>query len=253
MQRHKPEVVLTRREQEIVQLAAEGRTTREIAAALFRSPKTIENHLQSVYRKLGVSNRVELVNAARALGLTPSPPMPASVPSNGSIATLQAMTRINARLASVSDGLYFGELVAALAEAAEVRFGGISEVDWENGDLRVVVMADNGALTEDVTYSRSNTPCGPALCDGEVWIGSGASESYPDAMLTEFGSEAFAGVALVDRVIGPIGTLWVAHDEPIESGDVPLGLLRLFAPRTASELAVQRMLDELHELRSVST
>jgi DNA-binding CsgD family transcriptional regulator len=42
---------------------AAGRTTREAAAALFLSPKTIEYHLRSVYRKLGVNSRSDLADA----------------------------------------------------------------------------------------------------------------------------------------------------------------------------------------------
>ena len=41
-------------------LVAEGATNREAAATLFVTPKTIETHLNHVYRKLGVRSRVEL-------------------------------------------------------------------------------------------------------------------------------------------------------------------------------------------------
>lgn len=41
---------------------AEGRTTRETAAALFISAKTVEFHLRNVYRKLGINNRAELAD-----------------------------------------------------------------------------------------------------------------------------------------------------------------------------------------------
>ncbi len=51
---------LTHQELHIAQLLASGKTTREAAAALFLSPKTIEYHLRSVYRKLGVKSREEL-------------------------------------------------------------------------------------------------------------------------------------------------------------------------------------------------
>ena len=51
---------LTPQELQIALLLAEGRTTREAGAALFLSPKTIEYHLRSVYRKLGVATRDEL-------------------------------------------------------------------------------------------------------------------------------------------------------------------------------------------------
>ncbi len=51
---------LTPRELQIALLLAEGSTTREAAAALFLSPKTIEFHLRSVYRKLDINSRDEL-------------------------------------------------------------------------------------------------------------------------------------------------------------------------------------------------
>ena len=51
---------LTPREREIAALAAAGATSKEIAAQLFLSSRTVDNHLQSVYTKLGVSGRQEL-------------------------------------------------------------------------------------------------------------------------------------------------------------------------------------------------
>ncbi|HTU28882.1 MAG TPA: AAA family ATPase [Solirubrobacteraceae bacterium] len=51
---------LTPQELQIALLLAEGRTTREAAAALFLSPKTIEYHLRHVYLKLDIHSRDEL-------------------------------------------------------------------------------------------------------------------------------------------------------------------------------------------------
>jgi len=52
--------MLTRQEFHIAQVLASGKTTREAAAALFLSPKTVEYHLRNVYSKLGVNSRSEL-------------------------------------------------------------------------------------------------------------------------------------------------------------------------------------------------
>src|SRR5262249_20246041 len=41
-------------------LPAPGRTNRQVAARLFRSPKTVEANLARVYRKLGIRSRAEL-------------------------------------------------------------------------------------------------------------------------------------------------------------------------------------------------
>jgi DNA-binding CsgD family transcriptional regulator len=51
---------LTPQELQIARLLAEGKTTREAAAAVFLSPKTVEYHLRHVYQKLGISSREEL-------------------------------------------------------------------------------------------------------------------------------------------------------------------------------------------------
>jgi ATP/maltotriose-dependent transcriptional regulator MalT len=56
---------LTSHEREVVSLVARGATNREAAAALFVSPKTIEYHLASAFRKLDVRSRTELALAVR--------------------------------------------------------------------------------------------------------------------------------------------------------------------------------------------
>jgi DNA-binding CsgD family transcriptional regulator len=54
---------LTPSELRVAQMAAEGPTNREIAQALFVTPKTVEIHLSSVYRKLGIASRSQLPGA----------------------------------------------------------------------------------------------------------------------------------------------------------------------------------------------
>ena len=54
---------LTRREREVAELAANGLTSREVAEKLFVSTRTVENHLQRAYEKLGVRGRAELADA----------------------------------------------------------------------------------------------------------------------------------------------------------------------------------------------
>ena len=54
---------LTPQERQIARLLAAGARTREAAAALFLSPKTVEYHLRNVYIKLGIHSREELARA----------------------------------------------------------------------------------------------------------------------------------------------------------------------------------------------
>ncbi len=54
---------LTPQEHQVASLLSRGYTTREAAAQLFLSPKTVEYHLRHVYQKLGIRSRAELASA----------------------------------------------------------------------------------------------------------------------------------------------------------------------------------------------
>jgi DNA-binding CsgD family transcriptional regulator len=70
--RRGPEVdeALTSQETRVALLVAQGMSNREVAAALFLSPKTVERHLGNVFRKRGFRSRVDL---ARAYAQAPGP------------------------------------------------------------------------------------------------------------------------------------------------------------------------------------
>jgi DNA-binding NarL/FixJ family response regulator len=61
---------LSGRETEVLKLVAIGLTSRQIAAKLTLSHRTVENHIQNTLRKLHLHNRVELVRFAISQGLT---------------------------------------------------------------------------------------------------------------------------------------------------------------------------------------
>jgi DNA-binding CsgD family transcriptional regulator len=59
---------LTARELQVVLQAVDGKTNREVGAALFLSPKTVDIHLTRAYRKLGIHSRTELEGALARVG-----------------------------------------------------------------------------------------------------------------------------------------------------------------------------------------
>lgn len=61
--------LLTKREREVLLLAAEGRSGPEIARKLFLSPHTVKTHLQHIYEKFEVDNRAAAVAKALRVGV----------------------------------------------------------------------------------------------------------------------------------------------------------------------------------------
>ena len=92
---------LTHRERDVARLVIDGRSTEDIAAALFVSVHTVNSHLKMIFGKVGVSRRQEL--AAALTGRTPPRPMS---PRNRKVVVLTAapdtVAKTNFRLAVVS-------------------------------------------------------------------------------------------------------------------------------------------------------
>src|SRR5262245_3358673 len=61
--------VITKREEEVLQLIADGCSTPEVAAQLYISQKTVKNHLASIYQKLDARDRTQAVLAAVRMGI----------------------------------------------------------------------------------------------------------------------------------------------------------------------------------------
>jgi two-component system, NarL family, response regulator DegU len=64
-----PSRVVTKREEEVLQLIANGCSTPEVAEQLYISQKTVKNHLASIYQKLDARDRTQAVLAAVRMGI----------------------------------------------------------------------------------------------------------------------------------------------------------------------------------------
>ncbi|RPJ03522.1 MAG: hypothetical protein EHM31_00525 [Candidatus Aminicenantes bacterium] len=83
---------ITGREGEIVRLLLEGKGNKQISEALFISDHTVKNHIHHIYQKLGIKNRVQLVQCYRAaleeIGRLPAgPPVGNAAPAAGTMGT----------------------------------------------------------------------------------------------------------------------------------------------------------------------
>ena len=61
--------ILSERELEVLRLLADGQSTPEIAQAMFISPKTVKNHLASIYEKIDARDRTQAVVRAVKMGI----------------------------------------------------------------------------------------------------------------------------------------------------------------------------------------
>ncbi|CAB1240427.1 protein of unknown function [Ruminococcaceae bacterium BL-4] len=57
---------ITDKETEVIELILGGLTYKQIADRLFISPKTVDNHVQNIYRKLQVTSKIQLSNLIRS-------------------------------------------------------------------------------------------------------------------------------------------------------------------------------------------
>jgi DNA-binding NarL/FixJ family response regulator len=69
-----PFEILTSRQREVLQLVAEGKTSKDIADRLHLSVKTVESHRAQLMKRLGVTNVPALVRTAMRLGVVPPEP-----------------------------------------------------------------------------------------------------------------------------------------------------------------------------------
>lgn len=70
------EPIITKREEEVLQLIADGLSTQEVAERLYISLKTVKNHLASIYQKLDSRDRTQAVVRAVRMGIIRIDPEP---------------------------------------------------------------------------------------------------------------------------------------------------------------------------------
>lgn len=233
---------LTQREREVVALAASGLSAIAIARRIYRSHRTVENHLRSAYRKLGVTNRVEMVWRAKRLGLladeADADPRGASPQLTQA---LEALGRFN-RAFDKAEGSYLDRTALALGDAFGVRCAGICEFDEEAEVVTAVSLAIDGELAGRPAVGVRDTPCQAAIERGWHEVHDGLAQCYPSMPVLRCVPDArsYAGVRLDERRCNGLGVMWFVDDKPLREGSRILDVLRLVAPRVATEMVLAR-------------
>lgn len=253
---------LTKREQQVLAMIGRGYSVPKIADTLFRSQKTIETHRQSLGRKLGAKNRVELARIAIQIGLAPLDIDPALTPDNrddprvllrSDARAAEAVFRIESGCSELVDVAFARALVRRICETLDISGAAIFVFDQEENTYRSAAMWTNLAWVDQVIAIVAGAPCERTLaegfycCEGEVaqqWPGFVERAGLP--------IESYMGVRLDDPTTREVlGCLTVFHDQPTKFNPVTETVLRVCGVRTGAELGRMQLIDSLQ--RSVET
>lgn len=233
-----------------------GFSVPKIAEKLFRSQKTIETHRQSLGRKLGASNRVELARIAIQVGLAPLDIDPALAPENredprallrSDPHAAEAVFRIESGCSELVDVAYARALVRRLCETLNTNGAAVFVYDEDRNIYRSVAMWANSTWAESVFLDVAGTPCERTLADG-FYCCEGKVVQEWGAGVERAGTpmESYMGL----RLDGPtsrevLGCLTVFHDQPTAFNPVTETVLRVCGVRAAAELGRMCLIDSL--------
>ncbi|GIH51402.1 LuxR C-terminal-related transcriptional regulator [Microbispora rosea] len=85
---------LSKREAEVMELIATGHSNGEIARLLFLSEKTVKNHVNRIYAKLGVDSRMTAICRWRGEPAPPAPSAPGPIPGEDGAQPGQAVLKL---------------------------------------------------------------------------------------------------------------------------------------------------------------
>ena len=257
---------LTRRELEVMAYAQEGLSAPKIARLLERSPRTIENHIRSIYLKLGLHNRVDLLKAAQKLGLTEkvvTTESPVTSATESAAAANQGgepdcsrmerhseafdiLVRIDRALARVDTDAYPLALVRTMSANLQTRWAGLSYASSPLAPFCFHVCTDRSVPITQRECRDMHIPCGTIVLHDRVVCSEGMQKKFPQWQLgRELGVESYAGIRLDDRLLGTVGTLCVFDDKPMPHAEMCIEILMHYARRTAAELAITRTIDDV--------
>ncbi len=239
-----------------------GYSIPKIAEKLFRSQKTIETHRQSLGRKLGASNRVELARIAIQVGLAPldlaggrgtAMQHDARQRLGADVRAAEVVSAIESACASVVDLAYGQALCESLSSSLGVTGAALMQWDDECVAMRSFVWGYRGAWLDEATIEVAGTAGETHFAQDFFRI----DHHQEPGCLGLAGAEAMGirgciGCRLDDPLTQePVGVLMVFSDESAEFEPVVETAMRVCAVRASAELSRVRLIDSLQ--RSVES
>ncbi len=241
-----------------------GYSIPQIAEKLYRSQKTIETHRQSLGRKLGVSNRVELARIAIQAGLAPLDPaeggldMPIPRGGEDEAADLHqilvgdpvasdAMARIESACWPTVGRAFCRTLVQGLVDALAVSGAGVITFDEQITLYRAVAILHRDDWTPEFQRPLNEGPCRQVIRDGFFACTRDVERRFVGWRLPDLPAiKSYMGIRL-DGPMGDasLGILLLLQDEPVSFDRISESVLRVCAIRVAAELGRMRLIDSL--------
>ncbi len=244
-------VSITMREREILRLLSQGKSHPEIAAELFRSPKTIDKHCARLYHKLGVQSQAQLTALVKSQGvdgvLSQAEQTAAAYPKlNDRVA--HAALAIERNVLSFDHAQFFRQFVIGLRDELGLEMAAISEYDHIDKEIVALVGVDGDSAIDQLVCYMDTSACGKSFAEGQYTCDRNAMTAFPKSSIIQDAKiEAYAGIRLETEATGPIGCMWVASREPFKDAAFVSDVLRVVRPRVSSELALQIAVDRLED------
>lgn len=267
---------LSSREREIAMLYAKGQTSKEIADELCISPTTVRNHVATIYRKLEISNKTELVNLmskvskanlapdARSMSGTIAVQEPAASSADRALAAAQAQQRATndvLRVISHSPGDLEAIFDVILDYALQLSHSQLGIV-WVYGDdgYNAAALKNVPAAFQEYLQSETLSP-GPKTGLGrmtrqhriihihDVRSEEAYREGDPLRQATADlgGARSFLAIPMIHRD-NLIGAFTIYRQEVKPFTDDELTLLQAFSDQAAIALTITRLIDDRTKL-----
>jgi DNA-binding CsgD family transcriptional regulator/transcriptional regulator with GAF, ATPase, and Fis domain len=264
---------LSVREREIALLYAKGKTSKEIADELCISPTTVRNHVATIYRKLEISNKTELINLtgraapdAHFVSGTMAFQESAVSSADRALAAAQAQQRATndvLRVISHSPGDLEAIFDVILDYALQLSHSQLGIV-WVNGDdgftatgLKNVPAAFQEYLQSETLSPGPKTGLGRMarqhriihihdVCSEEAYR---EGDPLRQATVELGGARSFLAIPMIHRD-SLIGAFTIYRQEVKPFTDEELTLLQAFSDQAAIALIITRLIDDRAKLLS---